>query len=86
VQSSNGTTQRDAEYGSKDSKSKRMKSSVKGAKKNVSIIPSHLSQTDVSGVKGGSLMFSNMMFCILQNLASYQSSIQLQNFFLYILL
>ncbi|KAK2395461.1 DNA ligase [Trifolium repens] len=62
VQSSNGTTQRDAEYGSKDSKSKRMKSSVKGEKKNVSIIPSHLSQTDVSGVKGGSLMFSNMMF------------------------
>ncbi|WJX24110.1 DNA ligase (ATP) [Trifolium repens] len=62
VQSSNGTTQRDTEYGSKDSKPKRMKSSVRGEKKNVSIVPSHLSQTDVSSVKGGSLMFSNMMF------------------------
>ncbi|XP_045789619.1 DNA ligase 4 isoform X2 [Trifolium pratense] len=62
VQSSNGTTQRDPEYGTNDSKPKRMKSSVRGEKKNVSIVPSHLSQTDVSGVKGGSLMFSNMMF------------------------
>lgn len=26
------------------------------------IVPSHLSQTDVSSIKGGSLMFSNMMF------------------------
>ncbi|PNY05396.1 DNA ligase 4-like protein, partial [Trifolium pratense] len=52
VQSSNGTTQRDPEYGTKDSKPKRMKSSVRGEKKNVSIVPSHLSQTDVSGVKG----------------------------------
>ncbi|GAU42510.1 hypothetical protein TSUD_376390 [Trifolium subterraneum] len=52
VQSSNGTTQRDTEYGSKDSKPKRMKSSVRGEKKNVSIVPSHLSQTDVSSVKG----------------------------------
>ena len=39
-----------------------MKSSIKGEKKNVLIVPSHLSQTDVSSIKGGSLMFSNMMF------------------------
>ncbi|CAK8531893.1 unnamed protein product [Lathyrus sativus] len=63
VQSSNGTTQRDTEYGNKKgSKQKHMKSSIKGEKKNVLIVPSHLSQTDVSSVKGGSLMFSNMMF------------------------
>ncbi|XP_004487997.1 DNA ligase 4 [Cicer arietinum] len=63
VQSSNGTTQRDTEYGSKkDSKPKRMKPSIRGEKKNVSIVPSHLIQTDVSSVTGGSLMFSNMMF------------------------
>lgn len=88
VQSGNGTTQRNTEYGSnKDSKPKRMKSSTRGEKKNMSIVPSHLSQTDVSSVTGGSLMFSNMMFCILKNLASYQSSVLLQFFFflLYIL-
>ncbi|XP_058723320.1 DNA ligase 4-like [Vicia villosa] len=63
VQSSNGTTQRDTEYGNKKgSKQKQTKSSTKGEKKNMLIVPSHLSQTDVSSVKGGSLMFSNMMF------------------------
>ncbi|KAL5141132.1 DNA ligase 4 [Glycine soja] len=63
VHSSNGTTQRDTEYGSKqDSKPKRLKSSTRGEKKNLSIVPSHLIQTDVSSVKGGSLIFSNMMF------------------------
>jgi hypothetical protein len=81
VQSGNGTTQRNTEYGSnKDNKPKRMKSSIRGEKKNMSIVPSHLSQTDVSSVTGGSLMFSNMMFCILKNLASYQSTVLLQNF------
>jgi len=81
VQSGNGTTQRNTEYGSnKDSKPKRMKSSTRGEKKNMSIVPSHLSRTDVSSVTGGSLMFSNMMFCILKNLACYQSSVLLQNF------
>lgn len=63
VQSGNGTTQRNTEYGNnKDNKPKRMKSSIRGEKKNMSIVPSHLSQTDVSSVTGGSLMFSNMMF------------------------
>ncbi|TKY72770.1 DNA ligase 4 [Spatholobus suberectus] len=63
VQSSNGTTQRDTKYGSKqDSKPKRTKSFTMGEKKKMSIVPSHLIQTDVSSVKGGSLIFSNMMF------------------------
>ncbi|XP_027356168.1 DNA ligase 4 isoform X3 [Abrus precatorius] len=63
VHSSNGTTQRDTEYGSKqDSKPRQMKTSIRGGKKNMSIVPSHLIQTDVSSVKGGSLIFSNMMF------------------------
>ncbi|XP_027904082.1 DNA ligase 4 isoform X2 [Vigna unguiculata] len=63
VHSSNGTTQRDTEYGSKqDSKPKRTKSSTRGEKRNMSIVPSHLIQTDISSVKGGSLIFSNMMF------------------------
>ncbi|KAK8466015.1 hypothetical protein PHAVU_009G235800 [Phaseolus vulgaris] len=63
VHSSNGTTQKDTEYGSKqDSKPKRTKSSTGGEKKNMSIVPSHLIQTDISSIKGGSLIFSNMMF------------------------
>ncbi|KAL2340527.1 hypothetical protein Fmac_008467 [Flemingia macrophylla] len=63
VHSSNGTTQRGTEYGSKqDSKPKRTKSSKRGEKKNMSIVPFHLTQTDVSSIKGGSLIFSNMMF------------------------
>lgn len=48
--------------GLQESKPKRMKTSKKG---NVSIVPSHLSQTDVSDIKGGSSIFLNMMFCIL---------------------
>ncbi|KAL0015445.1 hypothetical protein SO802_002514 [Lithocarpus litseifolius] len=60
VHSSNGTTQRGMDYGGlQESKPKRMKTSKKG---NVSIVPSHLSQTDVSGIKGGSSIFLNMMF------------------------
>nr|XP_023914972.1 DNA ligase 4 [Quercus suber] len=60
VHSSNGTTQRGMDYGGlQESKPKRMKTSKKG---NVSIVPSHLSQTDVSDIKGGSSIFLNMMF------------------------
>nr|KYP46728.1 DNA ligase 4 [Cajanus cajan] len=63
VHSSNGTTQRGTEYGSKqDNKPKQTKSSKRGEKKNMSIVPSHLIQTDVSSIKGSSLIFSNMMF------------------------
>ncbi|KAG6644099.1 hypothetical protein CIPAW_08G032200 [Carya illinoinensis] len=62
VHSSNGTTQMGTNYGGlQESKPKRLKSS-KGGKKNVSVVPSHLIQTDVSDIKGGSSIFSNMMF------------------------
>lgn len=79
MQSSNGTTQRDT--GSKqDSKQRQVMSSIRGEKKNMSIVPSHLIQTDVSTVKGGSLIFSNMMFCILESLASYLLSVLLTGY------
>lgn len=71
VHSSNGTTKGGTEYdGKQDSKSKRMKSTKRGEKKNMSVVPSHFIQTDVSGVKGDSLIFSNMMFCILGSFVS----------------
>ncbi|KAM7512669.1 hypothetical protein LguiB_011544 [Lonicera macranthoides] len=63
VQSSNGTTQKGADYESVlEAKPKRGKSSKKGEAKNVSVVPSHFVQTDVSHIKGESLIFSNMMF------------------------
>ncbi|KAF7837964.1 DNA ligase 4 isoform X1 [Senna tora] len=65
VHSSNRTTKGGTEYGHKqDSKSKRTKSSKGGEKKSMSIVPSHLIRTDVSSIKGDSLIFSNMMFYI----------------------
>lgn len=65
VHSSNGTTHKGKEYGGSQDKQKRVKSSRKGGKNKVSIVPSHFSQTDVSNIKGETLIFSNMMFCIL---------------------
>lgn len=66
VHSSNGTTQRGADYGVVQvDKPKRMKSSRKGEKKSVSVVPSHFVQTDISAIKGETLIFSSMMFCIL---------------------
>ncbi|XP_028751412.1 DNA ligase 4 isoform X2 [Neltuma alba] len=63
VHSGNGTTKASTEYGSMQySKSKRVKSSKGEGTKNMSVVPSHLIQTDVSNVKGGSLILSNMMF------------------------
>ncbi|KAE9464229.1 hypothetical protein C3L33_03861, partial [Rhododendron williamsianum] len=65
VHSSNGTTQRDADYGVVQvDKPKRMKSSRKGEKKSVSVVPSHFVQTDISTIKGETLIFSSMMLCI----------------------
>ncbi|RYR13710.1 hypothetical protein Ahy_B04g070556 isoform A [Arachis hypogaea] len=61
VQSSNGTTQRDTET-KQGGKSNRIRSSIRGEKKIMSIVPSHLTQTDVSSIKGDSHIFSNMMF------------------------
>lgn len=63
VHSSNGTTQKGKGYGYvQDSKPTHIKSSRKGEKKSVSVVPSHLIQTDISDIKGETLIFSNMMF------------------------
>ncbi|GAB4853505.1 hypothetical protein Ancab_017696 [Ancistrocladus abbreviatus] len=62
VHSSNGTTQRRANDESlRDDKPKRIKS-LKGDKKRFPLIPSHFVHTDVSNVKGESLIFSNLVF------------------------
>ncbi|XP_057979304.1 DNA ligase 4 [Malania oleifera] len=62
VHSSNGTTQRGINHGSlQESKPKRMTSSRKGEKKDLSV-PSHFIHTDVSGIKGETLIFSDMVF------------------------
>lgn len=66
VHSSNGSM-----YKAEDDKSlkndnlKNPKINKRGEKKNVSIIPSHLMKTDISGLKGETLIFANTMFCIL---------------------
>lgn len=66
VHSTNGTTQREDNYGvEQDHESKTIRSSRKREKKNVSAVPSHFVQTDVSRIKGETSMFSDMVFCIL---------------------
>ncbi|GFZ21909.1 DNA ligase IV [Actinidia rufa] len=63
VHSSNGTTQKGAGYGAvRDNKPKCMKSSRKGEKRSVFVVPQHFVQTDVSHIKGETLIFSNMVF------------------------
>ncbi|KAJ6752312.1 hypothetical protein OIU85_002715 [Salix viminalis] len=63
VHSSNGTTQNGKGFGDvQTSKPTRVKSSWKGEKKRVSVVPSHLIQTDISDIKGETLIFSNVMF------------------------
>ncbi|KAE8651679.1 hypothetical protein Csa_021363 [Cucumis sativus] len=65
VHSSNGTTQRGTNNsGRQDSKGKYIKSIGKGRKKSVSVVPSHLLQTDITGITEDSLIFSNMLFYI----------------------
>ncbi|XP_075509574.1 DNA ligase 4 [Primulina tabacum] len=61
VHSSNGTTQKWTDYAVEDNKPKRAKLS-RGAKKNVSAVPSHFIKTDVSQVKGETSIFLNMVF------------------------
>ncbi|XP_052198672.1 DNA ligase 4 [Diospyros lotus] len=73
VHSSNSTTWRGTDYGGmQDNKLKGVKSSKKVGKRNVSVVPSHLIKTDVSDVKGETLIFSNMMFYF-ANLPASQS-------------
>lgn len=49
----------------------RRKKLSRGTKKYVSVVPSHFIQTDVSGVKGETSIFSNMIFCILLSCTFY---------------
>lgn len=63
VHSTNGTTQREDNYGvEQDDESKSIRSSRKREKKNVSAVPSHFVLTDVSRIKGETSMFSDMVF------------------------
>lgn len=63
VHSSNGTTQREGVQGVlMDDKPKRTKGSRNVEKNNVTVVPSHFVQTNVSDIKGETLIFSNMMF------------------------
>lgn len=65
VNSSNGTTQKQKESESTQNNPKVTKTSKRGEKKNVSLVPSQFIQTDVSDIKGKTSIFSNMIFCIL---------------------
>lgn len=65
VHSSNGTTQRLADDNSLKNDNTKLSRTNKKVEKCVSIIPSHLMKTDVSGLKGETLIFANMIFCIL---------------------
>ncbi|KAJ6836646.1 DNA ligase 4 [Iris pallida] len=63
VHSSNGNTQRGPDQGVlRNQNLKQIKRTKKEDKNNISIIPTHLIQTDVSGVEEETLLFANMMF------------------------
>lgn len=68
VNSSNGTTQKQKESENTRENPKAIKTSKRGEKKNVSLVPSQFIQTDVSDIKGKTSIFSNMIFCILSHL------------------
>ncbi|KAL5771555.1 hypothetical protein ACOSP7_015709 [Xanthoceras sorbifolium] len=61
VHSSNGTTQKGKEHGGLQHARPTIFKSRKGEKKNVSVVPSHFIQTDVSNIKGETLIFSKMV-------------------------
>jgi len=75
VNSSNGTTQKQKESESTQDNPKVNKSSKRGEKKNVSLVPSQFIQTDVSDIKGKTSIFSNMIFCILDMFLNEFSSL-----------
>ncbi|XP_050216618.1 DNA ligase 4 [Mercurialis annua] len=63
VLTSNGTTQKTKDNEVlQDRKLASVKSSRKGGRKNLSAVPSHFIETDVSNVKGDTLIFSKLMF------------------------
>lgn len=71
VHSSNGNVHRATDDTVTLENNSRRKKSSRGAKKTVSVVPSHFIQTDVSQVKGETSIFSNMIFCILLPYACY---------------
>ncbi|XP_023637190.1 DNA ligase 4 isoform X2 [Capsella rubella] len=71
VNSSNGTTQKQKETESTQDNPKVNKSSKRGEKKNVSLVPSQFIQTDVSDIKGKTSVFSNMIFYFVNVPRSY---------------
>ncbi|XP_020251503.1 DNA ligase 4, partial [Asparagus officinalis] len=73
VHSSNGNTQRPDHGAPQNQISKHLKATkpVKGEKKNISAIPSHFKQTDVSAIKGETFIFANMMFYFINVPPSY---------------
>ncbi|KAG9449217.1 hypothetical protein H6P81_009182 [Aristolochia fimbriata] len=63
VHSNNGNAQRPTDDGRlQDKKAKHVKASNRRGKQGVSVVPCHLTQTDVSSVKGATNIFSNMIF------------------------
>lgn len=72
VHSSNGTMQKAEDDKSlKNDNVKHTRTNKRGEKKNVSIIPSHLMKTDISGLKGETLIFANTMFYFVNTPPSY---------------
>uniref|UniRef100_A0ACD5UTE0 Uncharacterized protein n=1 Tax=Avena sativa TaxID=4498 RepID=A0ACD5UTE0_AVESA len=72
VHSNNGTMHRaEDDKGLKKDNLKNPKTNKRGEKKNVSIIPSHLMKTDISGLKGETLIFANAMFYFVNTPPSY---------------
>lgn len=70
LHSSHGTTQSAQDRGTFPEHSKHEKGSKKGKNK-IHVVPSHLTKTDVSGIKEETLIFTNMMFCIRLSLPAY---------------
>jgi DNA ligase 4 len=67
VHSNNGTIQRVADDNSLKNDDTKHSRTNKKVEKCVSIIPSHFMKTDVSGLKGETLIFANLIFCILSS-------------------
>lgn len=65
VQSSNGNTWRTNHPGSQSQNPKRTKTTKRRARKNVSVISAHFTQTGISNIQEETFIFANMVFCIL---------------------
>ncbi|CAM0902638.1 unnamed protein product [Alopecurus aequalis] len=72
VHSSDGTMHKaEDDKSMKTDNLKKSKTNKREEKKNVSIIPSHLMKTDISGLKGETLIFANTMFYFVNTPPSY---------------